>query len=53
MKRLALVVALFGSVQPVAGQGPAAEAGGMAPSFSPVTWERLLAAADEPHNWLM
>ena len=21
--------------------------------FSPVTWERLLNAADEPHNWLM
>ena len=53
MKRLAMVVALFGSVQPVAGQGPSSEAGGMAPSFSPVTWERLLNAADEPHNWLM
>ena len=53
MKRLALVVALFGSVQAVAGQGPSSEAGGMAPSFSPVTWERLLNAADEPHNWLM
>ena len=23
------------------------------PPFSPVTWERLLNAADEPHNWLM
>ncbi len=23
------------------------------PSFSPVTWERLLHASDEPHNWLM
>ena len=53
MKRLAMVVALFGSVQPVAGQGPSSEPGGMAPSFSPVTWERLLNAADEPHNWLM
>ena len=21
--------------------------------FSPVTWERLLNAADAPHNWLM
>ena len=24
-----------------------------APSFRPVTWERLLNAADEPQNWLM
>ena len=23
------------------------------PSLSPVTWERLLHAEDEPHNWLM
>ena len=53
MKRLALIVALVGSVQPVAGQGPSSEAGGMAPSFSPVSWERLLNAAAEPHNWLM
>ncbi len=53
MKRLAMVVALFGSVQPVAGQGRSSEASGMAPSFSPVTWERLLNATGEPHNWLM
>ena len=26
---------------------------GSAPSFSPVTWERLVNAGDEPHNWLM
>ena len=24
-----------------------------APMFTPVTWERLVDAADEPHNWLM
>ena len=24
-----------------------------APMFSPVTWERLVNAGDEPHNWLM
>ena len=24
-----------------------------APMFTPVTWERLVNAADEPHNWLM
>ena len=32
-------------------QEPAAGAG--APRFAPVTWERLVNAADEPHNWLM
>ena len=32
-------------------QEPAAGAG--APGFEPVTWERLVNAADEPHNWLM
>ena len=53
MKRLALVVALFASVHPAAGQEPSADAGAAVPAFSPVTWERLLAAADEPHNWLM
>ena len=30
-------------------QGPAEGA----PVFAPVTWERLVNAADEPHNWLM
>ena len=52
MKRLALVVALFAFVHPAAGQEPPADAGA-APAFSPVTWERLVAAAEEPHNWLM
>ena len=23
------------------------------PQFAPVTWERLVNAADEPHKWLM
>ena len=32
-------------------QEPAAGTG--APGFEPVTWERLVNAADEPHNWLM
>ena len=52
MKRLALVVALFAFVHPAAGQEPPADAGA-APAFSPVTWERLVAAAEEPQNWLM
>ena len=51
MKQLALIVVLFASAQLVIGQEPSAD--GMAPSFSPVTWERLVNAADEPENWLM
>ncbi|MCY4078228.1 MAG: PQQ-dependent dehydrogenase, methanol/ethanol family [Acidobacteria bacterium] len=57
MTRLAVALALLAFVTPASAQAPsatatpAADAG--APSFSPVTWERLLAAADEPHNWLM
>ena len=48
MKRLAIVLALAALVQPVTtGQE---EAG---PSLAPVTWERLVNAADEPENWLM
>ena len=35
---------------PVAAQTASGEG---TPVFSPVTWERLLRAADEPHNWLM
>ena len=50
MKRLVIIVGLVASVHLVTGQEPA---GTVAPSFSPVTWERLLHAADEPHNWLM
>ena len=50
MRQLAIVVALFASTQLMSGQEPS---GGSAPSFSPVSWERLLDAADEPQNWLM
>ena len=53
MKRLALVVALLATGQPTAAQQPAASGSGMTASFSPVTWERLVNAADEPENWLM
>ena len=53
MKRLAMVVAVLALVQPVAGQTSTTAAGGTVPSFSPVTWERLVNAATEPHNWLM
>ena len=51
MTRLATLVALFAAVQPVAAQAPSPSEG--VPFFSPVTWERLVNAADEPHNWLM
>ena len=55
-KRLALVLAF--AVACAAGTASAqaqsgADAGAAAPAFSPVTWERLLNAADEPQNWLM
>ena len=49
MKRLATVSALIALVAPAA--ATAQEAAG--PSLRPVTWERLLNAADEPENWLM
>ena len=51
MTRIAPLVLLFAAVQPVAAQAPAPGEG--VPFFSPVTWERLVNAADEPHNWLM
>ena len=51
MKRLAIAIALLF----VASLGSAQESdtAGATPSFSPVTWERLLNAADEPENWMM
>ena len=53
MKRSAIfVVALFVSASISTAQEPAAAEAGV-PQFAPVTWERLLNAADEPHNWLM
>ena len=57
-KRLALVLAFAVACAVAAGtasaqEQPAADAGAAAPAFSPVTWERLLNAADEPQNWLM
>ena len=51
MKRLAFFVALFGTTQLITAQQPVSGEG--MPLFSPVTWERLVNAADEPHNWLM
>ncbi|MCY4600575.1 MAG: PQQ-dependent dehydrogenase, methanol/ethanol family [Acidobacteria bacterium] len=50
MKRVAFAAALLIAAAPAAGQE---SGGGFAPSFSPVTWERLVNAVGEPHNWLM
>ena len=52
MTRIVIAIALLVGAQPVYGQSSGSEPGA-APSFSPVTWERLVNAADEPHNWLM
>ena len=57
-KRLALVLAFAVACAVPAGtasaQAPSDSASGAAaPAFSPVTWERLVNAADEPQNWLM
>ena len=46
----AVALATGPAVAPLHAQAPAAEG---APMFTPVTWERLVNAADEPHNWLM
>ena len=49
--RLACVATLLvATAQPALAQSAANEGEAL---FSPVTWERLLNAADEPHNWLM
>ena len=45
------LIALFASVSLMTAQEP--ESSDDAPPFTPVTWERLVNAADEPHNWLM
>ena len=57
-KRLALVLAFAVAGTAAAGtasaQAPSDSASGAAaPAFTPVTWERLVNAADEPQNWLM
>ena len=49
MKRLATILVLIALALPA----PAPAQDDEAPSLRPVTWERLLNAADEPENWLM
>jgi len=51
---LIMLPVLLASVGPVLAQSAALNGGNDgAQMFSPVTWERLVNAADEPHNWLM
>jgi len=52
MTRGTVLLALAISVNLIHAQEPITLEDG-APLFSPVTWERLVNAADEPHNWLM
>ncbi len=52
MTRCVVAIALLVGAQPVFGQQVESPPGATA-SFSPVTWERLVNAADEPENWLM
>jgi len=52
MKWLVIAIAVLICAAPVLAQ-PSESQSGAAPSFSPVTWERLVNAADEPENWLM
>ena len=52
MKWLVVTITVLVCATPVLAQ-PSESQTGASPSFSPVTWERLLNAADEPENWLM
>ena len=49
--RTTTLLALFAAVPLTLALEPAAVEG--MPLFSPVTWDRLVNAAEEPHNWLM
>ncbi len=53
MQRLAILVMVVASGALVLGQDESGTTGSTTPVFSPVTWERLVNAADEPENWLM
>ena len=53
MNRLAILVLVLASEAMVLGQDESGTTGSTTSAFSPVTWERLVNAADEPENWLM
>ena len=52
MKGLLVAVAMLACAVSVLAQ-PSVSQQATSPSCSPVTWEHLLNAADEPENWLM
>ena len=52
MIRLVLALALVAWAAPGLAQTSSSQASA-SPVLSPVTWERLLNASDEPQNWLM
>ena len=51
MKRLTILLSLVVFNPVFAAEDPFETV--MTPAFSPITWERLLNAGDEPENWLM
>ena len=54
MRHLAFAFVLFSCAQMAAGQEQETSRENQpTPALKPVTWERLLNAADEPENWLM
>ncbi len=52
MKRFAILLFILATTTPVLAQEDQFETV-ITPAFSPITWERLVNAADEPENWLM
>ncbi|MYA65778.1 MAG: hypothetical protein F4Y22_00595, partial [Gammaproteobacteria bacterium] len=52
MKRLSLLFAILLSGALVQAQEQQFQTV-ITPAFTPITWERLVNAADEPENWLM
>jgi len=51
MKRLAILLSLVVFNPAFSAEDPFETV--MTPAFSPITWERLINAGDEPENWLM
>ena len=51
MKRLAILLSLVAFNPAFTAEDPFETV--MTPAFSPITWERLINAGDEPENWLM
>ncbi len=51
MKKLAILLSLVVFNPAFAAEDPFETV--MTPAFSPITWERLINAGDEPENWLM